>query len=247
MVGGEGSAGGAGRNDAAFMAGSGETGSEAPVPASRRTSGYYRDEFGRLARFYDFGVRNAFRMVGGERVFRGGIVAAARLEPGLQVLDVSCGTGTLVALLAECVGPEGRAVGIDLAEGMLEVARRKHSAPNTEFILANAEDLPFEDDSFDRVTISLAIHEMNREGRRNALKEMRRVLRPEGLVIVADMRAPDTAWTRFGMKFVGLAETETLTDLWQYGLYREIGDAGFHDRRRQLAGHGFFEIVVARK
>jgi len=213
----------------------------------RPTSGYYRDEFGRLARFYDFGVRNAFRLVGGERVFRNGIVDAARLEFGQQVLDVSCGTGTLVAMLAERIGPGGRAVGIDLAEGMLDVARRKHSAANTEFILANAEDLPFESGTFDRVTISLAIHEMNREGRRNALAEMHRVLRSGGLVVMADMRKPDTAWTRIGMKFVGLVETETLTDLWNDGLYREIGDAGFNDRQQQTVGHGFFEIIVARK
>lgn len=213
----------------------------------RSTSGYYRDEFGRLARFYDFGVRNAFRLAGGERAFRSGIVAAAELKPGQRVLDLSCGTGTLVGMVGERVGLEGRAVGIDFSEEMLAVARQKHAAANVEFIQANAEDLPFEDGTFDRVTISLAIHEMNREGRRNALAEMHRVLQRGGLVVVADMRKPDNALTRLGMKFVGLVETETLTDLWDDSLYREIGAAGFKDRRRQLVGHGFFEIVVARK
>lgn len=213
----------------------------------RPISGYYRDEFGVMARYYDFGIRTTFKLVGGERVFRCGIVEAAQVEPGQSVLDVSCGTGTLVAMLAECAGPEGRAVGIDLSEEMLSVARRKHAAGNMEFIKANAEDLPFEEGTFDRVTISLAIHEMNREGRRNALAEMHRVLKPEGLAVVADMRPPDTWYTRLGARLMGIVETETLTDLWQSGLFREIGLAGFRDRRRRLAGNGFFEIVVARK
>ncbi|MBE0428820.1 MAG: methyltransferase domain-containing protein [Thermoleophilia bacterium] len=213
----------------------------------RPTSGYYRDEFGRVARFYDFGIRNTFRVVGGERMFRCGIVEAAQVRPGHQVLDVSCGTGTLVAMLADCAGPEGRVTGIDLSEEMIAVARGKHSAGNVEFIVANAEDIPFADNAFDRVTISLAIHEMNREGRRNTFGEMHRVLKPGGLAVVADMRPPDTAFTRLIARFMGLVETETLTDLWRIGLYREMGDAGFVNRRRRLAGHGFFEIVVAEK
>jgi demethylmenaquinone methyltransferase/2-methoxy-6-polyprenyl-1,4-benzoquinol methylase len=212
-----------------------------------KTSGYYRDEFGKFARLYDFGVRNGFRLIGGERLFRCAIVNAAALEKGNRVLDVSCGTGTLLAMMAECIGPEGKAVGIDLAEEMLAVARRKHSAQNTEFIHANAEDLPFEDSSFDRVTVSLAIHEMVREGRANALAEMRRVLKADGLAVIADMRPPDTWFTRIGYRFVGMVETETLTDLWSSGLYGEIGKAGFKHRRRALTGNAFFEIVVARK
>lgn len=217
------------------------------VSGGRRTSGYYRDEFGRVARFYDFGIRNAFRFVGGERVFRRGIVEAAQLELGHQVLDVSCGTGTLVGMIAERVGPKGRVAGVDLSEEMLAVARRKHRDSGVEFVKANAEDLPFEDGTFDRVTISLAIHEMNREGRKNTFREMYRVLKPRGLVVVADMRRPDTWLTRLAARFVGLVETETLTDLWGHGLFREFGEAGFSDRRRRLAGHGFFEIVVAKK
>lgn len=211
------------------------------------TSGYYRDEFGRLARYYDVGVRSAFRWVGGEIAFRCGIVELADVKAGQHVLDVSCGTGTLVSLLASCAGPDGRVVGIDLSEEMLEMARKKNQSRQVEFILANAEDLPFEDASFDRVTISLAIHEMNRQGRRNALAEMMRVLKPGGLVVAADLRRPDTGFTRLGMRFVRLAETDTLTDLWQVGLAHEVIGAGFGDIRRHIAGRGFFEIIVGRK
>lgn len=210
-------------------------------------SGYYRDEFGRLSRLYDFGIHHAFRFVGGEIAFRCGIVEAVDVRPGNHVLDVACGTGTLVGLLASCAGPDGRAVGIDMSEEMLEVARRKVTMAQVEFIQANAEEMPFEDDSFDRVTASLAIHEMNRKGRENALAEIMRVLKPGGLVALADMRKPDTLKTRLGMRFVRLAETDTLTDMWSDGLYGEMGDAGFQELRRHISGRGFFEVIVGRK
>ena len=216
-------------------------------PEADSPSGYYREEFGRVARFYDLGIRTAFRWVGGEITFRCMIAELADVQPGNHVLDVSCGTGTLVSLLASCAGPDGRVVGIDLSGPMLDVARRKVRARQVEFLLGNAEELPFEDTTFDRVTISLAIHEMNRRGRRNALAQMLRVLKPDGLLVVADMRKPDTGLTRLGMRFVRLAETDTLTDMWQSNLVREIDDAGFIDIRRHLAARGFFEIIVARK
>ena len=214
---------------------------------TEHTSGYYRDEFGRLASFYDFGVRNAFRWIGGEIGFRCGIVETADVRPGQHVLDVACGTGTLLALLAACTGPDGRAVGIDMSEQMLETGRQKVKMSQVEFIQGNAEALPFEDESFDRATASLAIHEMNRQGRANALAEMRRVLKPGGLAVLADMRRPDTIPTKLGMRFVRLFETDTLTDMWSHGLYREVMEAGFEGVTRHIAGHGFFEVLVGKK
>ncbi|MFA5801362.1 MAG: methyltransferase domain-containing protein [Thermoleophilia bacterium] len=225
---------------------SGEASEQTGLEANA-VSGYYRDEFGRAARFYDLGIRVAFHLAGGEYAFRCRIVEMADVKAGSDVLDVSCGTGTLVALLASCAGPDGHVVGIDLSEQMLDVARQKVRVSQAGFVQGNAEDIPFGDSSFDRITMSLAIHEMNRRGRINALAQMRRVLRPGGLIVVADMRRPDTRLTKLGMRFVRLAETDTLADMWEHKLVREIDEAGFFDIRRYIAGRGFFEIIVARK
>lgn len=215
-------------------------------PAGRETSGYYRNEFNRLALVYDLGVRMTFRAIGGEAAFRHAIAGALDVQPGHRVLDVGCGTGTLLKLLSAQAGPGGRLTGVDLSEGMLEVARAKLAGQPAEFILANAEDLSFPDASFDRVTTSLAVHEMTVAGRLNTLKEMRRVLKPDGLAAVAEMRPPDTWYLRLAARFMGLVETATLTDMWESGLFREMGEAGFTERRRRITGHGFFEIVVGR-
>lgn len=214
--------------------------------AGRGVSGYYRNEFNRLALVYDLGIRMTFRAIGGEATFRRAIAGALDVRPGHHVLDVGCGTGTLLKLLSSQAGADGHLTGVDLSEGMLEVARAKLDGLPADLILANAEELPFPNASFDRVTTSLAVHEMTVAGRLNTLMEMRRVLKPDGLAAVAEMRPPDTWYLRLVSRFMGLVETVTLTDMWQSGLFREMGEAGFSQRRRQITGHGFFEIVTGR-
>lgn len=220
---------------------------ENEVTNGKKTSGYFRDEFGRLARYYDVGLRLGFMVVGGEQSFRRSIVEALTLESGHSVLDLNCGTGTLALMIAPLVGERGRVIGTDLAGRMLDVGRGKDKLGQVDFILANAEDIPFADTSFDRVTSSLAIHEMNREGRANAMAETRRLLRPGGLFVVADLRRPDTRPTRFGMRLVMLGETDTLPDMWENDLAAEMREAGFLIKTRRAVGRGFLEIVVAVK
>lgn len=109
------------------------------------------------------------------------VAQAAHIQPGQRVLDVGCGTGILARTLAERVGPEGEVVGLDINEGMLAVARQK--APKIEWRSGPAEALPFEDNSFDAVVSQFSL--MFFEDRSAALKEMVRVLRPDGRLVVA--------------------------------------------------------------
>ncbi|MHB0915055.1 MAG: class I SAM-dependent methyltransferase [Thermoleophilia bacterium] len=215
------------------------------APEDEGTSGYYRDEFGRLARFYDLGLRLVFPLAGGEKAFREQIIAAAEVAYGQRVLDVNCGTGTLAMLMFPRAGL-GNVTGIDLSPQMISMARKKAGGGEAQFFEANAEKLPFADRSFDRVTMSLAFHEMNREGRRNALAEIRRVLVPGGRLVIADLRHPDSLFTRFAMRILRLWETDTLTDMWRLGIGRELEQSGFNVMTRQVTGRGFFEIVAAR-
>jgi SAM-dependent methyltransferase len=109
------------------------------------------------------------------------VAGAADLRPGQRVLDVACGTGVLGREIAERVGPSGQVVGLDLNEGMLAVARRK--APGIEWRNGQAEALPFEHASFDAVVSQFGL--MFFEDRPAALREMVRVLRPGGRLVVA--------------------------------------------------------------
>jgi SAM-dependent methyltransferase len=109
------------------------------------------------------------------------VADAARLRSGERVLDVVCGTGALTRAVAARVGPKGSAIGLDVNDGMLAVARRK--APQLDWRLGRAEALGFETESFDAVVSQFGL--MFFEDRRAALAEMLRVLRRGGRLAVA--------------------------------------------------------------
>jgi SAM-dependent methyltransferase len=97
------------------------------------------------------------------------------------VLDVACGTGALTRGVADRVGPTGTVVGLDLNEGMLEVARRK--SPTLEWRQGAIEALPFDSASFDTIVNQFGL--MFSDDRVTAVREMTRVLKPGGCLAVA--------------------------------------------------------------
>lgn len=126
--------------------------------------------------------------LGRPRRFRDRMLKPARLKPGETVLDVSCGTGSLALLAKEQVGPEGRVHGVDASEEMVAYARRKAKRAGAEvaFDIAPAQELPFENASFDVVINTLALHHLPKPSRYRSFNEMRRVLRPGGRALVVD-------------------------------------------------------------
>ena len=98
-----------------------------------------------------------------------------------RLLDVGCGTGYLIQMLSEVKNVN--CVGLDLSQGMIDVARKKN-IPNAEFVLGKADELPFEDESFDIVTCSQSFHHY--PNRVEAVEEAYRVLKKGGLYILSD-------------------------------------------------------------
>ena len=97
--------------------------------------------FDRIARVYD--RMNSVMTVGLDERWRRRAADLAAVEPGDRALDVATGTGDLAIELGRRVGARGEVVGLDFAEGMLELARRK--APELRFEAGNALDLPYAD------------------------------------------------------------------------------------------------------
>jgi ubiquinone/menaquinone biosynthesis C-methylase UbiE len=149
-----------------------------PAPATRgRTLNW-------LAPFYD----GLCRIVGLGRSFRDRTLAVAALKPGETVLDVGCGTGVLARRAAGIVGPAGSVVGIDPAPDMIRVAQQTPASRTrpARFRLGVIESLPFEAASVDVVLASLVLHHLPPDVRRAGLREVFRVLRPGGRVVVVD-------------------------------------------------------------
>lgn len=111
-----------------------------------------------------------------------------------EILDLACGTGDYSLAIARRTHPATRVTGLDLSEGMLEVMRRKVAeaglAGRISTLVGNAEEMPFGDAQFDRVTIGFGIR--NFEHRERALAEMLRVLKPGGRVVILELSVP--AW-----------------------------------------------------
>jgi demethylmenaquinone methyltransferase/2-methoxy-6-polyprenyl-1,4-benzoquinol methylase len=140
--------------------------------------------FDRIAGVYD--VMNSVMTMGLHHQWRARAADLAQLSPGDSALDVASGTGDLAIELARRVGPSGSVVGSDFSEGMLDLAREKSTAVRWEW--GNAQDLSYASDSFDAATVGF--------GARNfadldaGLREMVRVVRPGGRVVVLEITTP---------------------------------------------------------
>jgi demethylmenaquinone methyltransferase/2-methoxy-6-polyprenyl-1,4-benzoquinol methylase len=109
-------------------------------------------------------------------------------------LDVATGTGQQAFAFAK-KGYE--VIGVDLSEAMLNVAKKKNKYRNAKFEVADATNLPFEDNSFDVSSVSFALHEMPLSIREKVLKEMVRVTKQKGIVVVVDYDLPKNKLGRF--------------------------------------------------
>lgn len=144
------------------------------------TADEVRGMFDRIAPVYD--LMNRVMTAGLDRRWRR-LAAEAAVHPGARVLDACCGTGDLALA---CARAGGRVTGLDFSERMLERARRK--GPELEWVQGDLLALPFDDGAFDAATVGFGVR--NVEDVAQAFRELRRVLKPGGHLVVLEITRP---------------------------------------------------------
>ncbi len=140
--------------------------------------------FDQVAAAYD--RTNSVLSLGNDRFWRVATLRAVAPKRGERILDLAAGTGTSSMAFV----PSGaHVVAADFSRGMIAEGRRRHrNVPNLEFVQADATDLPFQDGEFDAVTMSFGLRNVNDP--RRALRELRRVTKPGGRIVVCEFSHP---------------------------------------------------------
>ncbi len=150
------------------------------------------NEYDGLNRVISFGIDIKWR----KKV----VAIIAKTQPN-RILDIATGTGDLAINLAQTKAEE--IIGLDISAGMLEVGRKKIAAKNLDnkitMMLGDSENLPFEDHSFDAITVAFGVR--NFENLEKGLSEIYRVLKPQGIFVILETSVPTKTPFRQGYKF----------------------------------------------
>lgn len=163
------------------------------------------------------------------------VFGALGLRPGLRLLDVGCGTGDYLRVMAPLVAP-GQAIGIDLSAELVKRAELLSwgEQPNMSFQVADVYDLPFADASFERVTATQVMVHLSHPW--TAIRELRRVVVPGGRLAIAEWDW-DSTCLAVTDRDLGRRFTHLLCDQMNNGLIaRELAS--------ELVGHGFIDVDV---
>jgi ubiquinone/menaquinone biosynthesis C-methylase UbiE len=153
----------------------------------------YTDD--KTQKYYAWRASNYDDLAEWEQAFHWEAVNMAEAQIGQRVLVVACGTGRGIPELAQAVGPTGRVDALDLSEPMIEQARAKCETSGlgeqVHFKQGNAKELPYPDETFDLVYNGYMLDLIPLDGFEPILKEMQRVLKPGGKLVLLNMSKPD--------------------------------------------------------
>lgn len=176
---------------------------------------------------YDQVVRFTTR----ERRFKGLLLDSMSIANGERLLDIGCGTGTLLNAISRAA-PAAEIFGLDADPAILKIAARKMHAKNftAQLVEGRSTAIPFGEGYFDHVVSTLFFHHLLPKDKQRTLEELFRVLRPGGMVHIVDWGKPTSIYQRFGFLLVQLLDgfATTREHLSNHMLDR-LHNAGFKD------------------
>lgn len=204
----------------------------------------YTDD--KTKKYYAWRASNYDALAEWEKEFHVEAVHMADAQKGQSVLVVACGTGRGMIALAQAVGPTGRVDTLDLSDEMIDQARAKSEQhglnDRVNFKQGNAKELPYPDEVFDIVYNAYMLDLIPLDGFDPILKEMQRVLKPGGKLVLLNMSKPDEKRTFYESiyKWTGIPCRPVLMAPYLEAL-------GFKDIQRNYRApcpHNFYERII---
>lgn len=184
-----------------------------------------RESYNEKADHYDESFEGKFT-----HEFKQILLQEITVERGSHVLDVACGNGTLLKMMADRFGILGS--GVDISENMIQQARRKN--PDMKFEVAGCEPLPFDDHCFDLATVCAAYHHF--PDVKAFAAEMDRVIKPKGCLYIADVYYPAVIRILCN-PFVPLSKAGDVRFYSPKEIIRTFERVGFRQIRLLISGH----------
>lgn len=213
-----------------------------PVP---RTKGEAKQFYDRISRFYDC-------LIGAiEKKYTGMALERLSVKGGETVLEIGFGSGRCLRRIAQSVGQSGKAYGIDISSGMLEVTKRRlektRLMDRVELYCGDAASLPYADNTFDAVFMSFTLELFDTPEIPKVLGEVKRVLRPRGKLGVASMSKENREFTLLRLYEWAHEKWPKYVDCRPIYVEQSLKDAGYQIKSKEkvrlfgLPG----EIVIA--
>jgi ubiquinone/menaquinone biosynthesis C-methylase UbiE len=181
--------------------------------------------------------------VGGEKRFHTLPLQGLTITPETKVLDLCCGGGQATKYLVQA---SNNVTGLDASPVTLE--RAEKIAPDAHYTEGLAQDLPFDNSSFDLVHTSVAMHEMTPEELQQIFREVYRVLKSGGTFAIIDLHQPTNPIFVPGLTlFMWLFETETAWKLLETDLIAKLENIGFSVQAQRLYAGGSLQVIQAQK
>ena len=196
------------------------------------------------AYFYDAIVFFFQLFVGGASKWRKSVIALVNPLPNNKILELCCGTGAVSVKMAKIL--KSKVYASDLSPDQIKVAKWKAKVlkRNIDFSIQDASHTSYPSSFFDKVIISGALHEIKKDRRLAIYHEIKRLLKDNGTFITSEPDLPEKGWGRYSFEFMfgkWNREHETVYELINDGLDKELEDVGFLHKKSCTSNFGIFK------
>jgi len=199
---------------------------------------YTKKRFAFWAKFYDYTWLPI-------NYLRKKTVDFCNLSKTQNILDVATGTGKLAAEFAKNINI--KITGLDLSADMIVEAKKKYQQANLKFIVGDSTQMPFQDESFDLITISFALHEMPLEIAQKTILEIKRVLKKDGQFVIIDFTKNKKFLNILSYPFIKLFECQYYAPYLKFDLQNFLQQNGMIIKEEKLTLFSIAKLIKINK